>query len=81
MSDNPWLRLADGPCAMLRCKEMFYENGIPLAQRGGSGIYWCHHTHKCLGPDNALVAPEECGPNRSCYEALVQLGQSDPPPV
>jgi hypothetical protein len=81
MSDNPWLRLADGPCAMLRCKEMFYDNGIPLSERSGSGIYWCHHTHKCLGPDNGLVSPDDCSSARGCYEALVQLGQSDPPPV
>jgi hypothetical protein len=47
---------------------MFYDNGIPLEERSGSGIFWCSQTHKCLGPDNTSVSAEECLPTRSCYE-------------
>jgi hypothetical protein len=68
MSDDPWERLRQRPCRFLRSKEMFYDNGIPLEQRSGSGIFWCGHTHKCLGPDSALVSDEDCRPERSCYE-------------
>ena len=49
-------------------KEMFYDNGIPLEERSGSGIFWCNQTYNCLGPDNSMVSTEECGPERSCYE-------------
>jgi hypothetical protein len=47
---------------------MFYDNGIPLEERSGSGIFWCSETYKCFGPDNTTVSAEECGPGRSCYE-------------
>jgi hypothetical protein len=68
MSDDPWLRLGEGPCRYLRSKEMFYDNGLPLEQRSGSGIFWCSHTHQCLGPDNSAVSPEDCQEHRSCFE-------------
>jgi hypothetical protein len=47
---------------------MFYDTGIPLEDRSGSGIYWCSHTHRCLGPDNSTVSPEDCQDHRSCFE-------------
>jgi hypothetical protein len=50
------------------CKEMFYDTGVPLEERMGSGIFWCDHTQKCLGPDNIAVGAEDCGPTRACYE-------------
>jgi hypothetical protein len=68
MSDDPWQRLEVRPCRFLRSKEMFYDNGIPLEDRGSSGIFWCSQTHQCLGPDNITVSTEECGPERSCYQ-------------
>ena len=68
MSDDPWARLSQRHCHCLRSKEMFYDNGIPLEERGSSGIFWCSQTHKCLGPDNATVSMEECGPHRPCYQ-------------
>jgi hypothetical protein len=81
MSDDPWLRLREGPCRSLRSKEMFYDNGIPWEERGSSGIYWCSHTHKCLGPDGTVVSNEDCRPDRSCYEPIIQIGTSDAPAV
>jgi hypothetical protein len=68
MSDDAWLRLREGPCRCLRSKEMFYDNGIPLEERSGSGIFWCSQTHKCLGPDGTVVSPEDCRTHRQCYE-------------
>jgi hypothetical protein len=48
---------------------MFYDTGTPLEERSGSGIYWCSHTFKCLGPDNTVVSPEECSvTSRACFE-------------
>lgn len=68
LPDDPWTRLSQRPCRNLRSKEMFYDNGIPLEERSGSGIFWCGETHKCLGPDGTMVSTEDCGPGRSCYE-------------
>jgi hypothetical protein len=48
---------------------MFYDDGRPLEERCSSGIFWCNHTFKCLGPDNSVVAPEECSAtSRPCFE-------------
>jgi hypothetical protein len=30
--------------------------------------YWCARTMQTAGPDNGLVAPQECGRGRSCYK-------------
>jgi hypothetical protein len=67
-TDDPWIRLKERPCRYLVSKEMFYDNGIPLEDRSGSGIFWCSQTHKCLGPDGTVVSTEDCGPARACYE-------------
>jgi hypothetical protein len=68
MSDDPWIRLKILPCKHLRSKEMFYDTGTPLEERSGSGIFWCEHTQRCLGPDDSPVSREECVPQRGCYE-------------
>ncbi len=69
MSDDPWTRLSEArTCRNLRSKEMFYDNGIPLEDRGSSGIFWCSQTQKCLGPDNTSVSSEDCTAERPCYE-------------
>jgi hypothetical protein len=67
-TSDPLVRLKERRCRYLVSKEMFYDNGIPLEERSGSGIFWCSQTHKCLGPDNTSVSAEECLPTRSCYE-------------
>lgn len=68
MPDDPWNRLNNNTCKHLRCKEMFYETGVPVEERSGSGIFWCSHTLKCLGPDGASVSREDCSPKRRCFE-------------
>ena len=67
-TENAWARLRERHCNCLRSKEMFYDNGIPLEDRGSSGIFWCSQTHKPLGPDNDVVGMEECSPHRDCYQ-------------
>jgi hypothetical protein len=47
---------------------MFYDNGIPLEERSGSGIFWCSHTQNCIGPDGRIVSLEECVTARPCHE-------------
>jgi hypothetical protein len=69
MSEDRWNQLKPRSCKHLRCKEMFYETGTPLEDRCGSGIFWCGHTHKGLGPDGSPVSQKECVPNRECYES------------
>jgi hypothetical protein len=34
----------------------------------GDGYYWCQKTCTPIGPDDELVTPKECSPNRNCYD-------------
>jgi hypothetical protein len=61
-----------GPrCRCLRSKEMFIhvERDFHIPSMS-SGIFWCIHTHNCLGPDGRTAEPDECKPGRSCYDPL-----------
>ncbi|MCL4190294.1 MAG: hypothetical protein KJZ87_01010 [Thermoguttaceae bacterium] len=69
MSNDPWQNFNSRRCKYLRSKEMFYDDGLPLEERSGSGIFWCSHTHNCLGPDGVIVGDEDCTAGRRCYEA------------
>ena len=68
MPDDPGDQLHRPCCKHLRSKEMFYNTGTPLADRSGSGIFWCAHSQHCLGPDGAPATDEDCRPGRTCYE-------------
>ena len=58
-------------CRCLRSKEMFIEvEPDPSVPHMGSGIFWCIHTHNCLGPDGAVAEPTSCKPGRSCYDPV-----------
>lgn len=58
-------------CRCLRSKEMFiHVEPDPSVPHMGSGVFWCIHTHNCLGPDGRAAEPENCKPGRSCYESL-----------
>jgi len=37
------------------------------AQPPSGRIYWCQHTHNCLGPDGNVVDAEQCNSARDCY--------------
>ena len=59
------------PCRLIRSKWMFIEaEPDPTVPRSGASICWCVHTQKCMGPDGKVVTPENCSPERNCYEAL-----------
>jgi hypothetical protein len=64
--------LATETCRCLRWKEMFYEvEGAPANPlTSGSGIYWCIHTHNCLGPDGSVAEPTTCKTGRTCFDPL-----------
>lgn len=34
----------------------------------GDGYYWCSRTCTCTGPDDEVVHPSRCLPQRSCYD-------------
>jgi hypothetical protein len=34
----------------------------------GDGYYWCARTCTCVGPDDEVVHPSQCLPQRSCYD-------------
>jgi hypothetical protein len=68
MSTDSWNRLNNRPCRHLRSKEMFYDSAAPPDERSGSGIFWCHRTTQCLGPDGKPVDDEDCRTDRGCYE-------------
>jgi hypothetical protein len=57
-------------CRYLTCKEMFYRDLAPgQVPRNGSGNFWCSLTQTLQGPDNKIAGPEECGPDRNCFES------------
>ncbi|MGE3818497.1 MAG: hypothetical protein AB7I30_03615 [Isosphaeraceae bacterium] len=62
------------PCRHLRNKGMYiYTDGSGGESHDGydNSIYWCLQTMKGFGPDDDLVAGEDCrNPGRSCYEPL-----------
>jgi hypothetical protein len=57
-------------CLNLRWKGLFLEVDPDAALAQGDHHFWCQHTHICLGPDGQAVGAKECGPSRTCYEAL-----------
>jgi len=58
-------------CANLRWKGMFIEaEWDPTVPRSNDRLFWCQHTHICLGPDGKLVDDYECNAARNCYQAL-----------
>jgi hypothetical protein len=60
-----------GACRCLRSKEMFIDAEPDARIPGGSsGIFWCIHTHNCLGPDGQVAEPGSCKPGRGCYQSI-----------
>jgi hypothetical protein len=58
-------------CRCLRSKEMFIDaEPDPRIPSMSSGIFWCIHTHNCLGPDGQAAEPAGCKPGRGCYESV-----------
>jgi hypothetical protein len=42
----------------------------PNVPASNDQIYWCGESLTCIGPDNGVASPQECGPGRSCYDKL-----------
>jgi hypothetical protein len=61
-------------CRYLRNKGMYvYTDGSNRSTHDDydNTIYWCVKTHKGFGPDDELVAGDDCrNSGRSCYEPL-----------
>jgi hypothetical protein len=61
----------DTRCRKLRTKSMYIESEPdPSVPSMASGLFWCLHTHNCLGPDGKAVGVEDCAETRGCYEPL-----------
>ena len=43
------------------------ESELP---HSNDGLYWCHSTQQCMGPDGKAVDHYECNETRQCYKAL-----------
>jgi hypothetical protein len=66
---------ADVPvCRSLRFNGMYvFTEGQPddADDADDARIYWCFHTMKSFGPDDAMVGRRQCRNSaRGCYEAL-----------
>lgn len=59
-------------CRELRSKKYFYLESMPLAATDILDLTnhcWCRRTMQVVGPDGDTVHPEECGPDRTCYQS------------
>jgi len=66
---GPLPNVAQQTCRCLRWKGMFIESPHdPTVQPSNDHLFWCMHTQTCLGPDNRVAEPENCTPDRGCYE-------------
>jgi hypothetical protein len=72
--DLPVVEPTSAPCRHLRNKGMYvYTDGLGGEPHEGydNTIYWCLKTMKEYGPDDDVVAGDDCrNPARSCYEPM-----------
>lgn len=62
-------------CRELRSKKYYFLQTMPTEEAqllDGSNYCWCRRTMQALGPDGNLAHPQECGPNRACYQSLFE---------
>lgn len=65
------VRIDDDRCQNLRWKGLFIASEVdPNVGHSNDGLFWCHKTSNCLGPDSQLVDDYECNETRSCFSAL-----------
>ena len=58
-------------CQHLNWNGQFFDSDWdPTGPPPSGRVYWCQHTHNCLGPDGQVVDVGECNPSRECYRAL-----------
>ena len=56
-------------CSNLHWKGMYVlsDSIIPPTN---DGLFWCHKTQQCMGPDSKAVDEYECNETRKCFSAL-----------
>jgi hypothetical protein len=64
-------RIDTDRCQNLRWKGMYVLSEVdPLVGHSNDGLFWCHNTSNCIGPDGKIVDDYECNETRECYRAL-----------
>ena len=57
-------------CENLCWKGMFIDAPHDPDTPTSDGLFWCHVTQICLGPDGQVADETECNPSRPCYKPL-----------
>ena len=60
----------DDRCEFLRSKDMYVDVSDDPSVRSGDGLFWCHKTQTCLGPDDKIADDYECNEARLCFRTL-----------
>ena len=62
-------------CGSLRSKKYFMLDRLATSSDeylDAANHVWCCETQEVIGPDNARVDPERCGPGRPCYTSALK---------
>ena len=62
-------------CGSLRSKKFFLLDRLAANADDyldAANHVWCCETQEVIGPDNARVEPDRCGPGRACYSSAVK---------
>ena len=71
MERSSLARIDTDRCQNLRWKGMYILSEVdPLVGHSNDGLFWCHNTSNCCGPDGKAVDDYECNETRECYRAL-----------
>ena len=71
MERSSLARIDTDRCQNLRWKGMYILSEVdPLVGHSNDGLFWCHNTSNCVGPDGKIVDDYECNETRQCYRAL-----------
>jgi len=57
-------------CRCLKTKMLYVAgpDAVDLTVPSTTAQYWCLHTMRQMGPDDGLVAPDQCHQGRECFE-------------
>lgn len=61
-------------CAHIRSKKVHFLGRPPNTESellDVSQSCWCRHTMLALGPDGAVVDPDDCRAGRGCFESVL----------
>jgi len=75
--EDPMSKLRISPfCVHISSKKSAFAARPALTEAellDGSQACWCTHTMTALGPDRAVVDPDDCRAGRDCFESLIDL--------